>query len=591
MNLIDSSFLCLDIGTHTVRGMGLRIISGKIARSAVHSFESNDTAFAIRHVVDAIESSIGARFDSAYVTGDFGDPEFLIASRAKNWNSEHKISESDVGAMISEIPELTAGYVPMHIVPLRYDLPEFQNVRTPIDQTGTKLFAAFGVIAHSDAGIVNVRANLRAAHLMVRDFFDPSFLMASVTLEKKESAVFIDFGASGTTVSVWTARGPVFMQKIPIGGEDVTAAIAGALGLTRAAAEIIKRKNLAAASNDMDRFTPADPKYDFSRHDVIDASARALSEIVKSAADSAKPAAEKYNAQNVYIFGGGANIPGIENMVSGAFGLPVKNVGIDSAAEALAKYLWRRVAKRANAYQASAARRENAMNKILGFIAKLIRKRKRKIFIPIMATTLPFNMKDPTVYALFRSGGISMIHVDIMDGLYVEKITGGLNELRFIRAHTNAHLSVHLMVENPLSWIGPTADAGADTIIVSTGTFGVVDSIKEIKALKKRAGIALHPNAKVSALAPILRDVDEVLVMSIIPGAGGQEFLPDALRRIAYLAATRKRYNLNFKISVDGGINPETAKQCWAAGADYLAVGSYLANAPDFPMAVQSLLP
>jgi len=105
-----------------------------------------------------------------------------------------------------------------------------------------------------------------------------------------------------------------------------------------------------------------------------------------------------------------------------------------------------------------------------------------------------------------------------------------------------------------------------------------------------QSNFALHPNAKVSALNPVLRDVDEVLVMSIIPGAGGQTFMPDALRRIAYLAAARKRYNLKFKISVDGGINPETAKECWAAGADYLAVGSYLEKAADFPLAVQSLL-
>ncbi|MCL2890090.1 MAG: ribulose-phosphate 3-epimerase, partial [Alphaproteobacteria bacterium] len=162
--------------------------------------------------------------------------------------------------------------------------------------------------------------------------------------------------------------------------------------------------------------------------------------------------------------------------------------------------------------------------------------------------------------------------------------------LKFIRSATTAHLHVHLMTENPMSWVDSVIDAGADTIILSTGTYGVVDAIGQIKKRGKRAGIALRPNASMEILRPILRDVDEILVMSVVPGAGGQGFLSESVPRISALDATRKKYNLKFKISVDGGINPETAQVCWRAGADYLVSGNYLAKSNDFPVAVYSLL-
>jgi len=152
-------------------------------------------------------------------------------------------------------------------------------------------------------------------------------------------------------------------------------------------------------------------------------------------------------------------------------------------------------------------------------------------------------------------------------------------------------LNVHLMTESPLTWAMAAADAGADTIIISTGTYGVRAALSKIKSLGRRAGIALNPDNSLELLKPILREIDEVLVMSVTPGAGGQEFIPNAARRIASLAEVRKKYKLNFKISVDGGINAETAAQCWAAGADFIVSGNYLSNAADFPAAVQSLLP
>ena len=138
--------------------------------------------------------------------------------------------------------------------------------------------------------------------------------------------------------------------------------------------------------------------------------------------------------------------------------------------------------------------------------------------------------------------------------------------------------------------VEPIIAAGADTVIVSTNTSGVRNAVRNIRAAGRRVGIALNPESSVTILKDILREIDEVMVMSVTPGASGQQFIPGALHKISVLNATRKKFKLNFKISVDGGINDKTAALCWNAGADMLVCGSYLAHAHDFPLAVQSLL-
>jgi ribulose-phosphate 3-epimerase len=207
-----------------------------------------------------------------------------------------------------------------------------------------------------------------------------------------------------------------------------------------------------------------------------------------------------------------------------------------------------------------------------------------------MPATLAFNMKNPHTYELFRAGNISMIHIDIMDGFFVDRIFSGIDELKYIREHTNARLYVHLMTESPAVWAAAAANAGADTIIVSTNTAGVRAALRKIKELGKRSGIALNLESSVDILKPVLKEIDDVLVMAIKPGYGGQAFDESVLFKISVLANTRKKYGLKFKITVDGGITADTAQACWRAGADFLASGSYLAKSPDFPLAVQSLL-
>jgi len=148
------------------------------------------------------------------------------------------------------------------------------------------------------------------------------------------------------------------------------------------------------------------------------------------------------------------------------------------------------------------------------------------------------------------------------------------------------------MVEDALPWAACAVKAGADTIVVSGGTRNIVAALKEIKTAGRRAGLAIAPDFNLKELKPeLLTMLDEVMIMGVKPGASGQQFMPDTIKRIRILANTRARHGFDYRISVDGGINAETAPLCWEAGADELISGSFLSKAPDFPDAVVKLLP
>ena len=145
----------------------------------------------------------------------------------------------------------------------------------------------------------------------------------------------------------------------------------------------------------------------------------------------------------------------------------MENLGDNASVNALSEYIWASHLPERNAYIQKQQKIQNLIEKITKIFHRKKRNKKQK-FIPILPSTLCFNMNDSTTYLMFASGGISMIHVDIMDGFYVDKIAGSINELATIRTNTNAHLHVHLMTESPSVWARDAINAGADTVIIST---------------------------------------------------------------------------------------------------------------------------
>ncbi len=187
--------------------------------------------------------------------------------------------------------------------------------------------------------------------------------------------------------------------------------------------------------------------------------------------------------------------------------------------------------------------------------------------------------------------GANILHLDVMDGLFVPNLTIGPAIIGRIRANVpeNFILDVHLMIYNPENLIEEFVKVGCNEItfhIEATEEVGY--TINYIKKCNRFAGIALKPSTTVELVMPYLQDIDKVLIMTVEPGFGGQAFLPEMLDKVRILSAYRKRYNLNYDIQVDGGINFETGKQCAIAGANRLVCGSFFYNQKDLKGAVDT---
>lgn len=178
-----------------------------------------------------------------------------------------------------------------------------------------------------------------------------------------------------------------------------------------------------------------------------------------------------------------------------------------------------------------------------------------------------------------ETAGADWIHVDVMDGHFVPNLTIGPLIVRAIRPLTALPLDVHLMIEQPERYIPAFVEAGADHIIVHVETCPHLHrTIQQIKGLGAKAGVTLNPATPISTLEEILPEVDQVLVMSVNPGFGGQSFIPASLRKMVRLRQWLRELRSPADISVDGGINPQTIQQVVEAGASIVVAGSAIFN-------------
>ena len=188
--------------------------------------------------------------------------------------------------------------------------------------------------------------------------------------------------------------------------------------------------------------------------------------------------------------------------------------------------------------------------------------------------------------------GADYLHVDIMDGHYVPNITFGSNFVKSIRPISNITLDVHLMISPVKQYVESFVKAGADIISFHPETDSNPEKIiEEIKSLGCRCGIAVHPKIEIKEIEKYIPLIDLIIVMTVVPGFGGQNFMENQLYKISKLNELRVKEGLEFEIEIDGGINNKTSRLCIDKGADVLVAGSYIYNSPesDYKKLINSL--
>lgn len=188
-----------------------------------------------------------------------------------------------------------------------------------------------------------------------------------------------------------------------------------------------------------------------------------------------------------------------------------------------------------------------------------------------------------------ENAGVDMLHLDVMDGIFVPNISFGNPVIKSIKAHTKLPLDVHLMIDRPHRYIEDFAkyadllgfhyEAGSDNAV----------TLKKIRELGCKSCITIKPATKAEEIFNLLTLCDMVLVMSVEPGFGGQKFMPQAIDKIKAIKAEIDRQQLSVDIEVDGGINAETAPQAVAAGANVLVAGNYIFSADDMGAKVKEI--
>jgi ribulose-phosphate 3-epimerase len=181
------------------------------------------------------------------------------------------------------------------------------------------------------------------------------------------------------------------------------------------------------------------------------------------------------------------------------------------------------------------------------------------------------------------------LHVDVMDGHFVPNLTIGPPVVAAIRRHTDAFLDCHLMMTNPGDYLESFVRAGADSLTVHVEIGGTAELIEKIRALGVGTGLAVNPETPIESCDSWLDKIDLLLVMSVHPGFGGQEFMPEAIPKIKRTAERRHAEGLEFSIEVDGGIDVDTVGSVAEAGADTFVAGNAIFGRPD-PLAAAAAI-
>ena len=189
-----------------------------------------------------------------------------------------------------------------------------------------------------------------------------------------------------------------------------------------------------------------------------------------------------------------------------------------------------------------------------------------------------------------ENAGADLVHIDVMDGMFVPNITLGAPVIKCLKGKTDLPFDVHLMIEEPIRYIDDFASAGADIITFHIeAAKDVKATIEKIKACGCKPAISIKPNTPADVIFPYLNDLYMVLVMTVEPGFGGQSFMPETMPKVKAIREEATKRNIAMRIQVDGGIDDKTVSIVTENGADVIVAGSYVFKAADRSIPIKTL--
>ncbi|MFK7909234.1 MAG: ribulose-phosphate 3-epimerase [Akkermansiaceae bacterium] len=211
-----------------------------------------------------------------------------------------------------------------------------------------------------------------------------------------------------------------------------------------------------------------------------------------------------------------------------------------------------------------------------------------RIIAPSLLAADFSRIKEETTRAI-HSGG-DWLHLDVMDGHFVDNISFGPAIIQAIHETNDVFLDVHLMISRPDHYLPRFIEAGADMVTVHLeAEHNVAETLRRTREAGCKAGLAINPATPLEDALPFLDQIDMLLVMTVVPGFGGQSFMHETMTKVEGAASHREKHGLSYHIEVDGGIDAETAPAATAAGANVLVAGSSTFKAPDMAEAISQL--
>ncbi|MDR2685957.1 MAG: ribulose-phosphate 3-epimerase [Rickettsiales bacterium] len=522
---------------------------------------------ALNAVLDELEAETRSRFKRAFIAGYFGGQTSGIVSNSLAFPYPKKITESDVRKMIAALPELQNPELStIHLVPIRWDA-DGQNVDSPVGIRTADLRGDFFAILCPRQETECLARTAEASYLEPVGFID----MMQVMYKFSGEALLIHLGGSATRIAVGNDAGIVHMDELGIGQMDLTKQIADRFDISFLDAEKLKIQAAVSPLKLEDQF---DTIGSVNAADIKDEISGFFKILAGKISDELAAKFPGEIPKKIILFGGGSNVKVASKIISET---------LDGTAIAAAADTAIAAACRSTSQQPSRSR-------IVMFLRRIIY-RLASPKCPIQPSSLSFGRMTRSLLRQFEEAGVREIHYDFMDGKWTPQKTGSAKDAANITRDSALKFSAHLMAGDPAPEIPKFIRAGADSIVLITGSRNLAQNLAHIKQAGVKCGIALNPEDEIDTIAPIIKHLDRIIVMSVVPGIGGQQFMIEVLDKVRRLCKVRAKGRLKFQIIMDGGINEETAQLCWRAGADELVSGSYLFNASNLRPAINSLLP